>query len=46
MGTLFAKQELHTRQIGPGPPGSLFFTGDRTGLQTVWAWLAEPQVTP
>ena len=37
-GRLFAKQEVHTLQIGPG---GLFFTGDRTGLLTVWNWLAE-----
>uniref|UniRef100_A0A2N9ID15 C3H1-type domain-containing protein n=1 Tax=Fagus sylvatica TaxID=28930 RepID=A0A2N9ID15_FAGSY len=37
-GRLFSKQEVHTLQIGPG---GLFFTGDQTGLLTVWNWLAE-----
>ncbi|GMY05041.1 zinc finger CCCH domain-containing protein 48-like isoform X2 [Fagus crenata] len=42
-GRLFAKQDVNTLQIGPG---GLFFTGDRTGLLTVWKSLAEPQVAP
>ncbi|XP_058735039.1 zinc finger CCCH domain-containing protein 48-like [Vicia villosa] len=40
-GRLFAKQEvglIHTA------PGGLFFTGDRTGLLTVWKWLEKPKV--
>ncbi|KAL0008767.1 hypothetical protein SO802_010269 [Lithocarpus litseifolius] len=37
-GRLFAKQEVQTLQIGPG---GLFFTGDQTGLLTVYTWLAE-----
>ena len=36
-GRLFAKQEIQTLQIGPG---GLFFTGDQTGLLTVYTWLA------
>ncbi|KAL0009023.1 hypothetical protein SO802_010525 [Lithocarpus litseifolius] len=37
-GRLFAKQEVQTLQIGPG---GLFFTGDQTGLLTVYTWLAD-----
>ncbi|XP_065636623.1 zinc finger CCCH domain-containing protein 17-like [Quercus suber] len=37
-GRLFAKQEVQTLQIGPG---GLFFTGDQTGLLTVYTRLAE-----
>uniref|UniRef100_A0A7N2REC5 Uncharacterized protein n=1 Tax=Quercus lobata TaxID=97700 RepID=A0A7N2REC5_QUELO len=33
-GRLFAKQEVQTLQIGPG---GLFFTGDQTGLLTVYS---------
>ncbi|KAJ7951055.1 Zinc finger CCCH domain-containing protein [Quillaja saponaria] len=40
-GRLFARKEVRSIQIGPG---GLFFTGDRTGLLTVWKWLAEPKV--
>ncbi|KAI9126012.1 hypothetical protein K1719_003430 [Acacia pycnantha] len=43
-GRLFSKQEI--RVIEEGPDG-LFFTGDGTGLLTVWKWLAklEPKIT-
>ncbi|CAK8560911.1 unnamed protein product [Lathyrus sativus] len=40
-GRLFAKQEVGLINIAPG---GLFFTGDRTGLLTVWKWLEEPKV--
>ncbi|CAL5196188.1 unnamed protein product [Lathyrus oleraceus] len=40
-GRLFAKQEVGLVDIAPG---GLFFTGDRTGLLTVWKWLEEPKV--
>jgi len=38
---LFAKQEVGLVDIAPG---GLFFTGDRTGLLTVWKWLEEYKV--
>ncbi|XP_050247867.1 uncharacterized protein LOC126695238 isoform X1 [Quercus robur] len=41
-GRLFAKQEVKAIQIGPSGLG-LFFTGDETGLVTVWKWLEELQ---
>ncbi|KAL0001561.1 hypothetical protein SO802_015342 [Lithocarpus litseifolius] len=41
-GRLFAKQEVKAIQIGPSRLG-LFFTGDGTGLVTVWKWLEELQ---
>ncbi|KAL5062086.1 hypothetical protein RYX36_023823 [Vicia faba] len=40
-GSLFAKQEVGLIDIAPG---GLFFTGDRTGLLTVWKWLEEPNI--
>ncbi|KAG6733326.1 zinc finger CCCH domain-containing protein 48-like isoform X1 [Carya illinoinensis] len=40
-GRLFANEEVGTVQIGPG---GLFFTGDRTGLLTVWKWPPAPRV--
>lgn len=40
-GRLFAKQEVGLVDIAPG---GLFFTGDRTGLLTVWKWLEEYKV--
>ncbi|CAK8539209.1 unnamed protein product [Lathyrus sativus] len=40
-GRLFAKQEVGLIDIAPD---GLFFTGDRTGLLTVWKWLEEPKV--
>lgn len=39
-GRLFAKREVWAIQVGPG---GLFFTGDETGLVSVWKWL-EPAV--
>jgi hypothetical protein len=39
-GRLFAKQEVKAIQSGPNGLG-LYFTGDHTGLITVWKWLAE-----
>lgn len=38
-GKIFSKQEVRSIQVGPG---SLFFTGDGTGLVRVWQWLADP----
>lgn len=38
-GKIFSKQEVRSIQRGPG---SLFFTGDGTGLVKVWQWLADP----
>ncbi|XP_058759771.1 zinc finger CCCH domain-containing protein 48-like [Vicia villosa] len=40
-GRLFAKQEVGLIDVAPG---GLFFTGDRTGMLTVWKWLEEPKV--
>ncbi|MED6145328.1 hypothetical protein PIB30_024081 [Stylosanthes scabra] len=40
-GRLFARLEVRSLEIGPG---GLFFTGDGTGLVTVWKWLEEPKV--
>ncbi|XP_028781394.1 zinc finger CCCH domain-containing protein 48-like [Neltuma alba] len=37
-GRLFSKQEIRVIEEGPG---GLFFTGDGTGLLTVWKWLPE-----
>jgi hypothetical protein len=37
-GRLFAKQEVKVILHGPKGLG-LFFTGDQTGLVTVWRWL-------
>ncbi|XP_054776552.1 zinc finger CCCH domain-containing protein 48-like [Prosopis cineraria] len=39
-GRLFSKQEIRVIEEGPG---GLFFTGDGTGLLTVWKWLAESE---
>ncbi|XP_028800052.1 zinc finger CCCH domain-containing protein 48-like [Neltuma alba] len=44
-GRLFSKQEIRVIEEGPG---GLFFTGDGTGLLTVWKWQAdesEPMAT-
>jgi hypothetical protein len=35
---LFAKQEIG---LVDAAAGGLFFSGDRTGLLTVWKWLGE-----
>ncbi|KAF7811465.1 Zinc finger CCCH domain-containing protein 48 [Senna tora] len=35
-GQLFSKQEVRAIELGPS---GLFFTGDGTGLMTVWKWL-------
>ncbi|KEH18982.1 putative transcription factor C3H family [Medicago truncatula] len=40
-GRLFAKQEIGLVDIAPG---GVFFTGDGTGLLTVWKWLEEYKV--
>ncbi|XP_061347812.1 zinc finger CCCH domain-containing protein 48-like [Gastrolobium bilobum] len=40
MGRLFARKEVRSLEKGPG---GLLFTGDGTGLLTVWKWLNEPK---
>ncbi|CAL9006426.1 unnamed protein product [Prunus brigantina] len=40
-GRLFAKQEVRTVEVGPG---GLFFSGDATGLLSVWKWIDPPAV--
>ncbi|XP_004510889.1 zinc finger CCCH domain-containing protein 17-like [Cicer arietinum] len=40
-GRLFARREIGSIEIGSG---GLFFTGDGTGLMTVWKWLEEPKL--
>lgn len=40
-GRLFGKKEVASIELGPG---GLFFTGDGTGLLTVWKWLEQPNV--
>ncbi|PQP97472.1 zinc finger CCCH domain-containing protein 48 [Prunus yedoensis var. nudiflora] len=40
-GRLFAKQEVRTVEAGPG---GLFFSGDATGLLSVWKWMDPPAV--
>ncbi|TKY69435.1 Zinc finger CCCH domain-containing protein 17 [Spatholobus suberectus] len=40
-GRLFSRKEVGTFELGPG---GLFFTGDGTGLLTVWKWLDELKV--
>ncbi|XP_061341186.1 zinc finger CCCH domain-containing protein 48-like isoform X2 [Gastrolobium bilobum] len=42
-GRLFSQKDVRSLQIGPDGVG-LFFTGDETGLLTVWKWLEEPKV--
>lgn len=38
-GKIYNKQEVRAIQTGPG---SIFFTGDGTGLVRVWNWIVEP----
>ncbi|KAL6290141.1 hypothetical protein ACE6H2_007651 [Prunus campanulata] len=40
-GRLFAKQEVRTVEVGPR---GLFFSGDATGLLSVWKWMDPPAV--
>ncbi|XP_004510869.1 zinc finger CCCH domain-containing protein 17-like [Cicer arietinum] len=40
-GRLFARREFGSIEIGSG---GLFFTGDGTGLMTVWKWLEDPKL--
>ncbi|XP_021765944.1 zinc finger CCCH domain-containing protein 48-like [Chenopodium quinoa] len=42
-GKIFAKQEVRAIQIGPG---GLFFTGDGTGLLSVWKCSSDSTATP
>ncbi|XP_061348407.1 zinc finger CCCH domain-containing protein 48-like [Gastrolobium bilobum] len=42
-GRLFSQKDVRSLQIGPDRV-VLVFTGDETGLLTVWKWLEEPKV--